>query len=113
MAHIKKCYFQSSYAESEQLLYHLYSKIFSDEQEDSLDEILIKQAPHWRLLRDYGGPLSIEEFRESFKTVEYEDMDDEEEGEATTSRTRTEKKERTFSIPLNSTSVFKKILTIN
>jgi len=76
MAHIKNCYFQSSYSESEQLLYHLYSKVFSDEQADSLDEIIIKQAPHWRLLRDYGGPLTIEEFRESFKTVEYEDMDD-------------------------------------
>ena len=35
-------------------------------------------------------------------------MDDEEEGDATTSRTRTEKKERTFLIPLNSVKVLER-----
>ena len=35
-------------------------------------------------------------------------MDDEEEGDATTSRTRTEKKERTFSITLNSVKVLER-----
>ena len=35
-------------------------------------------------------------------------MDDEEEGDATTSRTRTEKKERTISIPLNSVKVLER-----
>ena len=35
-------------------------------------------------------------------------MDDEEEGDATTSRTRSEKKERTFSIPLNSVKVLER-----
>ena len=29
-------------------------------------------APHWRLLEEYGGILTIEKFRESFSNVEYE-----------------------------------------
>lgn len=29
-------------------------------------------APHWRLLEEYGGTLTIEKFRESFTNVEYE-----------------------------------------
>jgi hypothetical protein len=76
MAYIRECYVQDSYNESEQLLYHLYSKLFSEDQDDSLDDVVIKKAPHWRLLRAYGGPMSIEDFRESFKTVEYVDVDD-------------------------------------
>lgn len=28
-------------------------------------------APHWRLLSDYGGVLSIDDFRDSFNKVEY------------------------------------------
>ena len=31
----------------------------------------ISAAPHWRLLLDYGGQLTIEEFRESFYKAEY------------------------------------------
>jgi hypothetical protein len=30
-----------------------------------------KAAPHWRLLREYGGTLTIEKFRESFKNKMY------------------------------------------
>ena len=44
-------------------------------------------------------------FKELAIAEDYEDMDEEEEGDATTSRTRSEKKERTFSIPLNSVKV--------
>ena len=32
---------------------------------------LITPAPHWRLLREYGGDMSIEQFRESFNKVEH------------------------------------------
>lgn len=30
-----------------------------------------KSAPHWRLLREYGGTMTIEKFRESFKNKTY------------------------------------------
>ena len=30
-------------------------------------------APHWRLLREYGGHLSIEEFRGCFNKIDYEE----------------------------------------
>lgn len=32
----------------------------------------IKPAPHWRLLKEYGGTLDIKQFRENFNHVEYE-----------------------------------------
>lgn len=31
-------------------------------------------APHWRLLKDFGGPLDIVEFRQSFNVIDYEFM---------------------------------------
>ena len=36
----------------------------------------IKPAPHWRLLEKFGGPLSIENFRNSFNSIQYNDIDD-------------------------------------
>lgn len=30
-----------------------------------------KTAPHWRLLQPYGGPLTIEKFRESFSNITF------------------------------------------
>ena len=51
----------------------------------------------WDSIEKYFKELAIAE--------DDEDMDDEEEGDATSSRTRSEKKERTFSIPLNSVKV--------
>ena len=32
----------------------------------------INPAPHWRLLEEYGGMLTIEKFRENSKKIEYE-----------------------------------------
>jgi len=34
---------------------------------------VIDSAPHWRLLQEYGGHLSITEFRKSFDKAEYEE----------------------------------------
>lgn len=34
----------------------------------------IVPAPHWRLLKTYGGQLTIEEFRKSFYLIDYEFM---------------------------------------
>lgn len=39
---------------------------------DVLNITKIIPAPHWRLLEPYGGPLTIEKFREAFSKIEYE-----------------------------------------
>lgn len=36
-----------------------------------LKSIIINPAPHWRLLTEYGGHLSINEFRENFNKITY------------------------------------------
>ena len=36
--------------------------------------IQINSAPNWRLLKSFGGHLSIEEFRNNFKTYSYRDI---------------------------------------
>jgi hypothetical protein len=52
------------YDNSKNLLFKMYFDYF-----DSKDEII--PAPHWRLLKEYGGVLSIEKFRENFNKVSY------------------------------------------
>ena len=42
--------------------------LFPEITESSID---IPAAPHWRLLRDYGGHLSIDEFRQSFFNIDF------------------------------------------
>jgi len=54
------------YDQSSMLLKKLYMSIYSIKFPN------IVPAPHWRLLRAYGGHLNIIEFRESFNKVEYE-----------------------------------------
>jgi hypothetical protein len=49
---------------------HLLLKMYRDISNKEIKEI--KPAPHWRLLEEYGGPLSIEKFRDSFNFAEYE-----------------------------------------
>jgi hypothetical protein len=49
------------YQHSEYLMYKLYNETFNTNK-----NIVINPAPHWRLLREYGGNLSIDKFRESF-----------------------------------------------
>ena len=39
-------------------------------------DISLMKAPHWRLLKDYGGELSIEEFRKNFYKVDYIENND-------------------------------------
>lgn len=55
------------YANSEMLLYKMYADIHA-EFDLKIDEIpdMINCAPHWRLLKIFGGEMSIEEFRSSF-----------------------------------------------
>lgn len=54
------------YRFSESLLIKMYSDINPDE-----NNIEIIPAPHWRLLSDFGGSLSIEDFRESFNKIKF------------------------------------------
>lgn len=49
----------SLYSKSNYLLQNLYKKIYNI-------DTLIEPAPHWRLLKTYGGHLTINEFRELF-----------------------------------------------
>jgi hypothetical protein len=55
------------YKNSESLLLKIYSDIYGN----CLNNISL--APHWRTLRDFGGHLSIEEFRHSFNKIDYND----------------------------------------
>ena len=56
------------YRYSESLLLKMYNS-FNPEEET----IEIVSAPHWRTLVEFGGNLSIEQFRESFNKVSYID----------------------------------------
>lgn len=55
----------SMYKISEHLIHKLLSEI------TGCDTNVIWPAPHWRMLKVYGGHLSIEEFRKSFNSVKY------------------------------------------
>jgi hypothetical protein len=37
-----------------------------------MKNVFINDAPHWRLLLEYGGNLNINQFRENFNKVSYE-----------------------------------------
>lgn len=47
------------------LLYQMYEEVQGTEKKD------IIPAPHWLLLKENGGHLTIKEFRESFNRIEY------------------------------------------
>lgn len=54
------------YDQSEMLLLKMYNDMMGTRME------VIDPAPHWRLLREYGGNKTIVEFRGTFNKVEYE-----------------------------------------
>ena len=58
------------YKTSRNLLHSMYSKVFNNPSPE------IVAAPNWRLLYNYGGTLNIDDFRRSFETVEFADLDD-------------------------------------
>lgn len=53
------------YTQSEHLLKKMYSDLFPD------FIVGLSPAPDWRLLQDYGGDLSIEDFRKNFYKIDY------------------------------------------
>ena len=54
------------YSNSTYLLFKIYNDIFIDQ-----DIPQLTPAPNWRLLKDYGGSMDIEEFRATFSKIEY------------------------------------------
>lgn len=57
----------SLYYHSENLLARFYEKCFQQTYN-------VFPAPNWRLLKMYGGDLSIEEFRDNFYKIQYKDI---------------------------------------
>ena len=66
MAYVEDNKHNSLYDMSECLLLKMYHDIYPTKVA-SIDE-----APHWRKLKQYGGDLTIEQFRESFNKIEYQ-----------------------------------------
>jgi len=68
-AFIKDNKHNNLYEQSENLLVKLYKEMNND---IDIKTIKINPAPHWRLLKEYGGFLNIEQFRENFNKCTYE-----------------------------------------
>jgi hypothetical protein len=66
LAFINDQSFDNFYSESKMLLHTMYKTIVGKEIKK------ITPAPHWRLLKVFGGTFSIEEFRDCFNLVEFE-----------------------------------------
>ena len=58
------------YSKSESLLKKIYYDLFPN------FEVELMEAPHWRLLKTYGGELTIDEFRKQFYKIEYTNNND-------------------------------------
>lgn len=56
------------YRYSENLLTHIYVKTFGEHAQP------IIPAPSWRILENYGGSITIDEYRRNFYKVEYKDV---------------------------------------
>lgn len=67
MAYISENREKSMYTMSEILLLRMYNNIYPDKVP------CIQEAPHWRLLKQFGGHLTIKQFRESFSKIEYQE----------------------------------------
>lgn len=65
MAFIEANKFNPLYKSSETLALKMYEDLHGER----VDEIL--PAPHWRTLKEHGGHLTIEQYRETFNKVEY------------------------------------------
>ena len=55
------------YSESKMLTYSMYREVVGKKATK------IKSSPHWRLLKMFGGPFTISDFRKSFNLYEYEE----------------------------------------
>lgn len=63
------------YKDSKQLLYHLYYQIYpTDNTTTTTTNEFIIPAGSFRLLKSYGGPFTIEEYRQNFNTIIYDQL---------------------------------------
>ena len=69
LAYIKANSSNPLYSQSEFLLNKIYNDLFGKQC------MPLIEAPSWRLLKNYGGHISIEDFRRNFYRVEYNDYD--------------------------------------
>ena len=69
-AYINENNYNSLYEHSNFLLTKLYNELIKYLKKENMKNI--NPAPHWRLLKVYGGHLSINQFRESFNKTQYE-----------------------------------------
>lgn len=67
MAYIEDNKHKSMYTMSQMLLLKMYHDIYPDKVP------CIDEAPHWRKLKQCGGDLTIEQFRDSFNKIEYKE----------------------------------------
>ena len=67
MAYIDEHEYLPEYHLSRSLLIKIYEDLFQQ-------ECNIFAAPNWRMLQQYGGTLTIEEFRDQFNKIEYVDL---------------------------------------
>ena len=58
-------YITNLYINSIFLLHEIYNKCFDTQHH-------IQPAPHWRMLSEFGGHMSINEFRSSFNKIIYD-----------------------------------------
>lgn len=65
LAWIKDNSHNNLYINSSYLLHQIYFEYFGVDHQ-------IYPAPHWRLLTEYGGKMSIEDFRSSFNKIVYD-----------------------------------------
>lgn len=59
----------SLYNQSFNLLMKIYTEVYFDKGIETIPPLV--KAPHWRLLKEYGGVMSIDEFRKTFFSKEY------------------------------------------
>lgn len=64
-AYIKDNKHNNLYEHSEFLLYKMYNDMMGTKN------IMINSAPHWKLLKEYGGNLQISDFRAQFNKIQY------------------------------------------
>lgn len=69
LAFIQENYQNPLYTYSENLLNNMYVQCFGDRAQPVIP------ASSWRLLKAYGGNLSIEDYRKSFYKIDYKDID--------------------------------------
>ena len=73
MAFINENKHNHMYYNSAMLLTKMYNDMLNSNTSSSTTEpSLINPASHWRLLNEYGGNLSITEFRNNFNKVDYD-----------------------------------------